>query len=62
VIIVNQAFVRRHSPAKIRSGGKRQGGVTRTIVGVAGDVQQKVAFGNTVPSARRRRPTCRKRR
>ncbi len=50
VIIVNQAFVRRHSPDQDPIGRQVQsvGGV-RTIVGVAGDVQQKVAFGNFGP-------------
>jgi putative ABC transport system permease protein len=50
VIIVNQAFVRRHSPDADPIGRQVQtGGVMRTIVGVAGDVQQKVAFGNFGP-------------
>jgi predicted permease len=49
-VIVNQAFVRRYSPDEDPIG--RQivtGSDTRTIVGVAGDVQQKVAFGNFGP-------------
>jgi predicted permease len=50
VIIVNQAFVRRHSPDDDPIGRQIvSGGVTRTIVGIAGDVQQKTAFGNLGP-------------
>ena len=50
VIIVNQAFVRRHSPDQDPIGRQiASGGMTRTIVGIAGDVQQKVAFGNFGP-------------
>ena len=50
VIIVNQAFVRRHSPDEDPIGRQIvSGGITRTIVGIAGDVQQKVAFGNFGP-------------
>jgi predicted permease len=50
VIIVNQAFVRRYSPDADPLGRQViSGGVPRTIVGVAGDVQQKVAFGNAGP-------------
>jgi predicted permease len=52
VIVVNQAFVRRHSPNADPIGRQIiSGGVTRTIVGVAGDVQQKAAFGNFGPVA-----------
>jgi ABC-type antimicrobial peptide transport system permease subunit len=52
VIIVNQAFVRRHSPDQDPIGRQIQsGGAVRTIVGVAGDVQQKVGFGNFGPFA-----------
>ena len=41
-IIVNQAFVRRHSPDEDPIGRQIvSGGVTRTIVGIVGDVQQK---------------------
>ena len=50
VIIVNQAFVRRHSPDEDPIGRQiASGGTTRTIIGIAGDVQQKVAFGNFGP-------------
>jgi predicted permease len=50
VIVVNQAFVRRYSPDEDPIGRQIQsGGVARTIVGVSGDVQQKVAFGNFGP-------------
>jgi predicted permease len=50
VIVVNEAFVRRHSPGEDPIGRQiASGGVTRTIVGVAGDVPQKVAFGNAGP-------------
>src|SRR5438093_2125084 len=47
VIIVNQAFVRRHSPDQNPIGRQlASSGTVFTIVGVAGDVQQKVSFGN----------------
>jgi predicted permease len=50
VIIVNQAFVRRYSPDENPIGRQIQsGGMARAIVGVAGDVQQKIAFGNFGP-------------
>ena len=50
VIVVNQAFVRRHSPDEDPIGRQVQsGGTARTIVGVVGDVQQKVGFGNFGP-------------
>jgi predicted permease len=50
VMIVNQAFVRQHSPDEDPIGRQIvSGGVTRTIVGIEGDVQQKVAFGNFGP-------------
>jgi predicted permease len=50
VIVVNQAFVRRHSPDEDPIGRQIvSGGVTRTIVGIAGDVQQKTTFGNFGP-------------
>jgi putative ABC transport system permease protein len=50
VIIVNQAFARRHSPNEDPIGRQVQsGGVARTIVGVAGDVPQKVGFGSFGP-------------
>ncbi len=50
VIVVNQAFVRRHSPDEEPIGRQVQsGGVARTIVGVVGDVQQKTSFGSSGP-------------
>jgi hypothetical protein len=50
VIVVNQAFVRRHSPDADPIGRQMvSGGVTRTIVGVVGDVQQKAGFGSFGP-------------
>ena len=50
VIVVNQAFVRRHSPDEEPIGRQVQsGGVARTIVGVVGDVQQKTGFGSSGP-------------
>lgn len=50
VIVVNQAFVRRHLSNEDPIGRQvMSGGVARTIVGVAGDVQQKVNFGNFGP-------------
>lgn len=52
VIVVNQAFVSRHSPDQDPVGRQMaSSGATRTIVGVAGDVQQKVTFGNFGPIA-----------
>jgi len=50
VIVVNQAFVRKHSPDGDPIGRQVQsGGTARTIVGVVGDVQQKVGFGGFGP-------------
>jgi hypothetical protein len=50
VIIVNQSFVRRYSLDEDPIGRQiASGGTTRTIVGVAGDVQQKIFFGNVGP-------------
>jgi predicted lysophospholipase L1 biosynthesis ABC-type transport system permease subunit len=50
VIVVNQAFVRRHSPDEDPIGRQVQtGGVALTIVGVVGDVQQKTGFGSSGP-------------
>ena len=50
VIVVNQAFVSRHSPDEEPIGRQVQsGGVARTIVGVVGDVQQKTGFGSSGP-------------
>jgi len=50
VIVVNQAFVRKHSPDDDPIGRQIQSGNTaRTIVGVVGDVQQKVGFGGFGP-------------
>ena len=52
VVVVNQAFVRRHSADQDPIGRQINGGGTaRTIVGIAGDVQQKVAFGTFGPVA-----------
>jgi predicted permease len=52
VIIVNQAFVRRHSPGEDPLGRQIvSGGVTRTIVGIAGDTQQRAGWGNYGPMA-----------
>jgi predicted permease len=52
VIVVNQAFVRRHSPDQDPIGRQlTSGGTVRTIVGVVGDVQQKASFGNFGPIA-----------
>ena len=52
MIVVNQAFVRRYSPDEDPIGRQiASGGVTRTIVGVVGDIQQKVTFGNFGPIA-----------
>jgi len=52
VIVVNQAFAARYSPAEDPIG--RQivaGGPPRTIVGVVGDIQQKAAWGDFGPVA-----------
>jgi len=50
VIVVNHAFVRKHSPDEDPIGRQVQsGGTARTIVGVVGDVQQKVGFGSFGP-------------
>ena len=51
VIIVNQAFVRRYASDADPIGRQVVSGTGRTIVGVAGDVQQKVSFGNFGPIA-----------
>jgi predicted permease len=52
IVIVNEAFVRRHSPDQDPIGRPMLvGGVARTIVGVVGDIQTKVAFGNLGPVA-----------
>ena len=52
VIVVNQAFVQRHSPDQDPIGRQMaSGGTARAIVGIAGDVQQKVSFGNFGPIA-----------
>jgi hypothetical protein len=51
VIIVNEAFVRRHSPDKDPIGRQIVSNGVRTIVGVVGDVQTKTAFGNFGPVA-----------
>ena len=52
VIVVNQSFVRRHSPDQDPIGRQIQtSGTARTIVGIVGDVQQKVTFGSYGPVA-----------
>lgn len=52
VIVVNQAFVRRYSADQDPVGRQMSSsGAVRTIVGVVGDVQQKVSFGNFGPIA-----------
>jgi predicted permease len=52
VIVVNQSFVRRHSPDQDPIGREMQhSGTAWTIVGIVGDVQQKVMFGNYGPVA-----------
>jgi len=50
VIVVNDAFVRRHSVEQDPLGRQMiSGGIARTIVGVVGDIQTKTAFGNFGP-------------
>src|SRR5207245_396277 len=49
VIVVNQAFVRRHSPDQDPIGRQVASNGVRTIVGVVGDIQTKVGFGNLGP-------------
>ena len=52
VVVVNQAFVRRYSPEQDPVGRQMSsGGSMRTIIGIVGDVQQKVSFGNFGPIA-----------
>jgi predicted permease len=52
VIVVNEAFVRRYSPDADPLGRQMaSSGAPRTIVGIAGDIQQKVTFGNFGPIA-----------
>jgi len=52
VILVNEAFVRRYSPDRDPLGRQMaSGGATRTIIGIVGDLQQKVSFGNFGPIA-----------
>jgi predicted permease len=52
VILVNEAFVRRYSPDRDPVGRQiASSGSTRTIIGVVGDIQQKVSFGNFGPIA-----------
>jgi putative ABC transport system permease protein len=52
VIVVNQAFVARSSPNQDPIGRLiAGGGVSRTIVGVVGDIQQKAGWGNFGPVA-----------
>ena len=49
VVIVNEAFVRRHSADRDPVGRQFGGNPARTIVGVVGDIQTKIAFGNFGP-------------
>jgi len=49
VIVVNEAFVRRYSPDRDPVGRQMLSNGERTIVGVVGDIQTKVAFGNFGP-------------
>ena len=50
VVIVNQTFVRVNSPDEDPIGRQIvSGGTARRIVGVVGDIQQKVGFGNYGP-------------
>jgi hypothetical protein len=52
VIVVNEAFVRRYSPDADPLGRQMtSSGAPRTIVGIVGDIQQKVSFGNFGPIA-----------
>jgi len=52
VIVVNQAFVTRSSPDQDPIGRQiAGGGVSRTIVGIVGDIQQKAGWGNFGPVA-----------
>jgi predicted permease len=52
VILVNQAFVRQYSPDQDPLGRQMaSSGAPRTIVGIVGDIQQKVTFGNFGPIA-----------
>jgi putative ABC transport system permease protein len=52
VIVVNEAFVRRSSP-DVDPIGRRMGSsrLSRTIIGVVGDIQQKAGWGNFGPVA-----------
>ena len=52
VIVVNQAFVRRHLQREDPLGRQMAiGGAVRTVVGVVGDIQQKRSFGRYGPVA-----------
>jgi putative ABC transport system permease protein len=52
VIVVNQAFVARNSKDQDPIGRQMMSGsVTRTIVGIVGDIQQKAGWGNFGPVA-----------
>ena len=52
VIVVNHAFVARSSPDQDPIGRQiAGGGVSRTIVGIVGDIQQKAGWGNFGPVA-----------
>jgi predicted permease len=52
VVVVNEAFVRRHVPREDPIGRQMAiGGEVRTVVGVVGDIQQKSSFGRYGPVA-----------
>ena len=51
VAVVNQAFAQRLSPDQDPLGRQMAGTAPRTIVGIVGDIQQKVTFGNFGPIA-----------
>jgi predicted permease len=52
VIVVNDAFVKRYSHDEEVVGRQiNASGAARTVVGVVGDIQQKVSFGNLGPLA-----------
>jgi len=52
VMVVNQAFVARNSKDQDPIGRQvTSGGVSRTIVGIVGDIQQKAGWGNFGPVA-----------
>jgi predicted permease len=52
VIVLNEAFVRRYSPKEDPIGRQlAQGGASRTVVGIVGDIQQKAGWGDFGPVA-----------